>query len=196
MSTGSLPKTIQRLDALEKGLEELKISSGFRPGEIILTSLSVIELRFGFYHANGDKYGVDTPQGAVLAGLSTEIKTRWRITTSAGQVNLPNYYHTDGRPFFPRAGTIPGVVQTDAIRNIKTTASNVRVSRTSDYTDSKNPLCDKSDQIWTSYSQQQIQQSGFSIINLYFDASKSGVPTADENRSLNISMTPAVYLGV
>jgi hypothetical protein len=163
-------------------------------GKIEFSSLHVSELKTGFYHANGDKYPVDSPQGVVLVSLSVRYKTDWAIVVSGSQINLPNWYASDGRGYLPRAGVTPGVAQGDAIRNItgevtigeiQEVASSVRKG----VYGSKAVITGQ--QTWLTGSRSDCDLVHFPKI----DASLQ-VPTANENRPLNKALTPVVYLGV
>lgn len=157
-------------------------------GEIQLKAFSASELPLGWYHANGDKYSTASAVGMALLELSASFKTNWNIVESEGMINLPNMYHTDGRAYFPRAGAIPGVVQDDAIRNI---------------TGTFNAMVYGNGQTGSG----AILRTGFGTSNQINSGSIHGqaaytlnisnsVPTAEENRPLNISFLPAIYLGV
>lgn len=160
-------------------------------GKIELLPFSPTALKDGWYHANGDKYSTSSPQGKALLSLSEEYRTAFKITARDEQINLPNLYHSDGRGFFFRASKTVGAIQEDAIRNLTGTAQ------------------------FNGQEAAQVQSSGVfntetaghrrpnlfandydrDVARLSFDASRV-VPTAEENRPLNIGMTPAIYLGV
>jgi hypothetical protein len=194
--TGAPPKTSVLLQQIVQSLADLKeILERVKPepGEIFITSLSVSELKFGFYHANGDKYELGTAQGGVLNGLSADKKARWRIAVSGTKINLPSLYYSDGRGFFPRAGVTPGMVQTDAIRNftgsVRAIYQETSENRTGVFATAK--------ETFQSNSYMSTGSLSGGLINWVAGINASlQVPTADENRPLNVTMTPAVYLGV
>jgi hypothetical protein len=163
-------------------------------GKIEFSPLSVGELKFGFYHANGDNYPVGSPQGVVLVSLSTKYKTAWSIVVSGNQINLPNWYASDGRGYLPRAGSVPGVAQGDAIRNITgevpgAAIQELKTSGRKGVFTSK--VVNETSICWAAASNSNVDWTLFPKI----DASLQ-VPTANENRPLNKSLTPVVYLGV
>lgn len=154
----------------------------FRPGDL---------QGRGWYHANGDRYGINTAQGEALLALPEYYRTAFNIAASGGFVNLPNMYHNDGRGYFLRASQILGKIQGDAIRNI--TGSAAAYIHDNDHTtQGALSVTDKAQRglVW------QRNEDNYGVLaKLNFNAS-AAVPTADENRPLNIGFTPAIYLGV
>lgn len=158
------------------------------------------ELPFGWYFRNGDNYLLSSPQGQVLNGLSINYKNDHCITikTINGQqyINVPTAFAPDGRGFFERAvnGTTRqvGSWEDDAIREIWGHFDTGVVRDHYMYAtgafagvDAKNP--------YNSSFQASPEQNG--TYGYDFNASRV-VPTANENRPLNIGMTPVIYLGV
>lgn len=150
------------------------------------------ELPFGWYFENGDKYPIESPQGQALKYLSDNYKLDWNIIEADGYINLPNMFHSDGRGMFPRPveGTSRqvGSVEDDAIRNI----NGVFPVATPDSFQSNTTGCFYGDTLSNKGGNSASKLGNFIII---FDASRV-VPTADENRPLNVGMIPAIYLGV
>ena len=152
------------------------------------------ELPFGWYFRNGDNYLLNSPQGQVLNRLSDNYKRDHQITIKEinGQqyINVPSAFAPDGRGFFerPANGTTRqvGSAEDDAIRNIWARYGNFIVSAL-DATGAFNinaiasPAYDGNAHGWH--------------VDILFDASRV-VPTAHENRPINIGLTPAIYLGV
>lgn len=158
-------------------------------GKIELLPFPADALPSRWYHANGDKYRRDSPQGKALLALPEAYRNAFRIVESGNEVNLPNLYHSDGRGYFLRSSKTLGEVQGDAVRNV----TGRLMYGVSDgisgafYIDSV--------QIGTG-RQGFLQKNGTHTLNTFnFDASRV-VPTANENRPLNIGFTPAIYLGV
>ncbi|EYU16049.1 phage tail protein [Photorhabdus noenieputensis] len=162
-----------------------------RPGDIYLSAHPASDLAKGEYIANGAAYTIDSVVGIALNNLSNAYKTAWGIKQTGNKINLPNLF-VDGRGIFVRAGLQPGVVQGDAIRNITgnvgwqghglfTRTSGAFYGVTSTATVIAAGTNASSDHGYSAYAT--------------FDASKV-VPTADENRPLNVSMIPVIYLGV
>lgn len=149
------------------------------------------DLPFGWYVRNGDNFLLTSPQGVAINSLSDMYKSdHGIITKTIGEqqyINIPTAFHSDGRGFFERAvnGNIRqvGSIENDAIRNI--------VGGYFGTANSVNPTC----------AAYKIGTSNYTALNQYtgyysgFDASLI-VPTAQENRPLNIGMTPVIYLGV
>ena len=158
-------------------------------GEIRLLPFRPTELPPGWMHANGDRYALDSATGQALQALPTGYKEDWGITEADGMINLPSMYHTDGRGYFQRAGTTPGVVQEDAIRNLwgrirHSTAASVDLSATGAFFTTG----------VGSHTHTGLASNNRPVSAWDFSADRI-VPTAEENRPLNIAFVPAIYLG-
>ncbi|KOY61019.1 hypothetical protein [Photorhabdus heterorhabditis] len=173
---------------LKKALENV---SAKRSGDIYLSAHPASDLAKGEYIANGAAYAIDSIVGRALNNLSNAYKAAWGIKLRDGKINLPNLF-VDGRGVFVRAGLQPGVIQGDAIRNITgdvgwwthglfTRTSGAFYGVTSTATVVAAGTNANSNHGYSAYAA--------------FDASKV-VPTANENRPLNVSMIPVIYLGV
>jgi hypothetical protein len=190
------PLAIQRFESIEARLGQLEVGSTIL-GDMRLFPFRTGALPFGWYHMNGDKYSTSSAQGLALASLPANYKTDWGITVASNLINLPTVYAADGRSYFERAvdGSTRqvGSVEGDAIRNIAGTAVGTQLYR--------------SDQPWSDplYTIEKLTAGWYShylpgtpphyIAETRFDASLA-VPTAAENRVLNVGKTPAIYLGV
>ena len=162
------------------------------------------ELPFGWYFRNGDNYLLSSPQGQALNSLSVNYKDDHRITikTINGQqyINVPTAFAPDGRGFFERAvnGTTRqvGSIEGDAIRNIKGSMPNGPGRAVIGHENITKGEHDgamsvhHSDDDWLQVGPRRMRWAFFD-----FDASRV-VPTANENRPINIGLTPAIYLGV
>lgn len=160
------------------------------------------ELPFGWYFRNGDNYLLSSPQGQALNSLSVNYKNDHQITIKEinGQqyINVPTAFHSDGRGYFERAvnGATRrvGHIEDDKIRNITGGFSMDGIAGSSAgvvwggygpfYENGTNP----------SIAKYAPSETGISA-KMGFDASRV-VPTADENRPINIGLTPTIYLGV
>lgn len=175
------------------------ISNYIPIGEFRLMPFRAGELPFGWYFRNGDNYLLSSPQGQALNRLSAHYKKDHLITikTINGQqyINVPSAFAPDGRGFFERAvnGTTRqvGSAEDDAIRDIWGHFDTGVVPNHNEYTrgaffgtSAINPANSafQSTTEWYTW--------GFD-----FYASRV-VPTAHENRPLNIGLTPTIYLGV
>ncbi|MCW7761145.1 phage tail protein [Photorhabdus luminescens] len=165
--------------------------SAKRVGDIYLSAHPASDLAKGEYIANGAIHEIDSTVGRALNNLSDAYKAAWGIKQNGKKINLPNLF-VDGRGIFVRAGLQPGVIQRDAIRNIQgdvgwwATGLFSRVSGAFDGVKASNNASAHHKEIPDQYS---------IFSHATFDASKV-VPTADENRPLNVSMIPVIYLGV
>ena len=168
-------------------------------GEFRLMPFRAGELPFGWYFRNGDNYLLNSAQGQVLNRLSNNYKRDHQITiktiNSQQYINVPSAFAPDGRGFFERAvnGTTRqvGSAEDDAIRDIWGHFDTGVVPNHNEYTrgaffgtSAINPANSafQSTTEWYTW--------GFD-----FYASRV-VPTANENRPINMGMTPAIFLGV
>ena len=158
-------------------------------GKIELMPFSPTDLPKRWYHSNGDKYRKDSPQGKALLSLPESYRTAFKIVDTGDEVNVPNLYHTDGRGYFLRVSRMPGEVQGDAVRNVAG-----RVLRGLDGGPSGSFYVGNSP-VGQGTRPLTWSSTGNTLSNIDFDLSRS-VPTANENRPLNIGLTPAIYLGV
>jgi hypothetical protein len=199
-----LPQDYENLNALT---DRVVILEGrnyqpYTPGEFHFFPFRTTELPEGFYHANGDRYSLSSPQGQVLNTRSEAYKTDWGLTVVSDTIDLPNWYK-NGRGYFFRAGTTPGVEQEDAIRNIKNDPAINNVFRAD--VDTSWAGGAPADSLFHPFvlSYKEIGKAQYPTpadpawwSSYYsFDVSTS-VPTADDNRPLNKTLVPAVYLGV
>lgn len=162
------------------------------------------ELPFGWYFRNGDNFLLDSPQGQALNGLSANYKRDHNITikTIDGKqyINVPTGFAPDGRGYFERAvngiNRQVGSVEDDAIRNIKGAIPNGPGRAVIGHENITKGEHDGAmsvyhcDDDWLQGGSRRMRWAFFD-----FDASRV-VPTAHENRPVNIGMTPVIYLGV
>ncbi|WP_387466797.1 tail fiber protein [Photorhabdus sp. RM323S] len=174
--------------------EDIEISAidigAKRPGDIYLSAHPASDLAKGEYIANGDVYAIDSIVGRSLNNLSDAYKAAWGIKLNGDKINLPNLF-VDGRGVFMRAGLNPGMIQGDAIRNITGDVGlwhDGFIARTSGAFYGVNATSQIS--IMKKNAPDEFTKFAYAT----FDASRV-VPTADENRPLNISMIPVIYLG-
>ncbi|MCT6866661.1 MAG: hypothetical protein M3Z63_01145 [Gilliamella apicola] len=168
-------------------------------GEFRLMPFRAGELPFGWYFRNGDNYFLSSPQGQALNRLSDNYKRDHQITIKNinGQyyINVPSAFAPDGRGFFerPANGTTRqiGSWEDDAIREIWGHFDTGVVDNHVGYakgafagTYAINPKGG------AFQPTRDLDAWGYE-----FFASRV-VPTANENRPLNIGLTPAIYLGV
>ncbi|TDB61331.1 tail fiber protein [Photorhabdus khanii] len=161
-----------------------------RPGDIYLSAHPASDLAKGEYIADGAAHMIDSTAGRALNNLSDAYKAAWGIKQNGDKINLPNLFF-DGRGVFIRAGLNPGVIQGDAIRNITGSFGWWNQGLFSHALGAfngvgKNPPTSIQLRAFDGYSHYSYAT---------FDASKV-VPTANENRPLNVSMIPVIYLGV
>lgn len=169
--------------------------AGMPVGTILLLPFRKDELPVGWHFCNGAAVSLDSAQGRALNALPAGYKADWGITTLDGAITLPNLFSEDGHGCFlrPVDGLTRqvGALEGDAIRNITgdiTNNSNYD-TQLSAGTGCFTAVMKESVRSWPSTG------AGASSVGINFDASRV-VPTAEENRPLNLGMTPAVYLGV
>ncbi|MEK9495282.1 phage tail protein [Photorhabdus sp. P32] len=165
--------------------------SAKRVGDIYLSAHPASDLAKGEYIANGAAYAIDSTVGRALNNLSDAYKAAWGIKQNGNKINLPNLF-VDGRGIFVRAGLQPGMIQGDAIRNI---TGNVGWQGHGLFTRTSGAFYGVlSTATIIAAGTNSNSNHGYSAYAT-FDASKV-VPTANENRPLNVSMIPVIYLGV
>ncbi|AWK42668.1 phage tail protein [Photorhabdus laumondii subsp. laumondii] len=162
-----------------------------RPGDIYLSAHPASDLAKGEYIANGDVHLIDSVVGRALNNLSDAYKAAWGIKQTGDKINLPNLF-VDGRGIFVRAGLQPGVMQEDAIRNI---TGNLGWQGHGLFTRTSGVFYGVRSTATVIAAGTKVHSNHGYSAYATFDASKV-VPTADENRPLNISMIPVIYLGV
>ena len=168
-------------------------------GDFRLMPFRASELPFGWYFRNGDNYLLSSPPGQILNRLSDNYKRDHQITikviNAQQYINVPSAFAPDGRGFFERAvnGTTRqvGSVEDDAIRDIWGHFDTGVVPNHSEY--ARGAFCGTS-AINPSNSSFQSTTEWYTW-GFDFYASRV-VPTAYENRPLNIGLTPTIYLGV
>ena len=168
-------------------------------GEFRLMPFRANELPYGWYFRNGDNYLLSSAQGQVLNRLSNNYKHDHQITIKNinGQyyINVPSAFAPDGRGFFERAvnGTTRqvGSAEDDAIREIWGHFDTGVVDFHANY--ARGAFLGAS-AIYPENGAFQPKKE-WHAWGFDFYASRV-VPTAHENRPLNIGLTPAIYLGV
>jgi hypothetical protein len=193
------PLAILRFEAIEARLGQLETGTTAL-GDMRLFPFRTNALPSGWYHMNGDKYSTSSAQGLALAALPANYKSDWGITVASNLINLPTVYAADGRSYFERAvdGSTRqvGSVEGDAIRNIKGNMNCQTVAGRSgnDQGVPEAPYGIK--RVWIdNWTYNGSGNAICQLVLLDFDASRN-VPTAAENRPLNVGKTPAIYLGV
>lgn len=175
-------------------------------GDIRLFSFRADALPSGWYFCNGDAYAVASAQGQALASLPESFRTDWGVKTVGSTISLPNLFDAaTGAGMFLRgvdgASRLPGSAQSDAIRNITGSFAHnqniglVLVNSNQNLNSLLTGAFTRSATVSKTYSLNTVAHGSRSVGDLAFDASLA-VPTAEENRPVNVGMTPAIYLGV
>ncbi len=171
---------------------------GFILGEIRLLPFRSAELPEGWHFCNGDRFPLSSAVGNALANLSATFKLDWGISADEETINVPSLFSgADGYFLRPANNTsrMPGSVQQDAIRNITGTALS-RGGSTVGFLSAHESTGGKVTGAFVlgPNTAATVNMSATAGYELGFDAS-AAVPTAEENRPVNIAMTPAMYLG-
>ena len=179
-----------------------ELAAGTMVGEIRLLPFRVDALPPGWYFCNGDRYPSASPEATALLSLPAGFWADWGITQTVNGVNVPNLF-SDGRGLFLRSvdGTTRAVgsIEGDAIRNLTGNLGTFYKSNaTFDNSNGSGDATGGTALFWKNVAGTfgNTLTSGLSKIgnNPTLDASNQ-VPTASENRPLNVGMTPAIYLG-
>lgn len=159
------------------------------PGKIELWPFRPADLPSGWYFANGDTYAVASAVGQALSALPERYRADWSIVSEGGYINLPDLF-SNGDGYFLRpvdgVSRQVGSAQTDAIRNLTGNTGGGGLT-------GKIPVSGVFYHTGAATMGPSSGSGSYAVSAM--DASLS-VPTAHENRPLNIGMTPAVYLGV
>ena len=190
----------------ENGNRVFSLNNSDIVGAFRLMPFRANELPFGWYVRNGDNYLLNSPQGQALNKLSDNYKHDHQITIKNinGQqyINTPTAFTSDGLGFFERAvnGDIRqvGNIEGDAIRNLYGDMQHIfhwrgtvphgvfRIFQNNGGSGLNNryyPLiCSEPE---SDYPEQTV----------VLDTSLF-VPTANENRPINMGLIPVIYLGV
>ena len=202
--TGEESQSINGSLIVRESIRCARMFNGDMIGDQRLMPFRRDELPFGWYFRNGDNFLLDSPQGQALNGLSANYKRDHNITikTIDGKqyINVPTAFAPDGRGYFVRAvdGRVRqvGSVEGDAIRNIRGALQDGPGQAFIGHDNVTNGMTDGAISIrlsgdeWLQNGTRHLRWAFFD-----FDASRV-VPTAHENRPVNIGMTPVIYLGV
>lgn len=194
-------KTNKGISTADRDKWDLMVAGAGNPyalGEQKLMPFRASELPPGWYFRNGDNYLLNSPQGQVLNQLSDNYKRDHQITIKDinGQkyINVPSAFAQDGRGYFERAidGTSRqvGDVEGDSMRQLN--GSFLGFNETGNNID--NMFYADERYIFDASGSQQNR-----ALNLawnVFDNNRVNNPVSNENRPLNIGLTPAIYLGV
>ncbi|EOE6700526.1 phage tail protein [Morganella morganii] len=174
-------------------LSDLK--SLIKPGFTMKTILDEADIAPPWYLINGDRYGLDTPQGKVLRAFSADLKARWNITQTAETITLPKTLQSDGRMPFPRpvngTGRKTGTVSGDTIRNF---TGELGYEANYGLTTGERDVSG----VFRAYGASKGSFTGGGggrSLNIMFDPS-TVVPTGPENKPLDVGVTWIMYLGV
>lgn len=174
-------------------LSDLK--SLIKPGFTMKTILDEEDIAPPWYLINGDRYGLDTPQGKVLRAFSADLKARWNITQTAETITLPKTLQSDGRMPFPRpvngTGRKTGSVSGDTIRNF---TGELGYEANYGLTTGERDVSG----VFRAYGASKGSFTGGGggrSLNIMFDPS-TVVPTGPENKPLDVGVTWIMYLGV
>ena len=198
-------KTTKGISIADREVWDLMVAGAEKPyviGEQKLMPFRASELPPGWYFRNGDNYLLDSQQGRALDSLSEHYKEDFKITIKAindrQYINVPSAFAPDGRGYFERAvnGTTHqvGSVEDDAIRQIY---GEIFFHGSGD----RGSYLVGGSGVFYGIKKQNAYRYGVlstdwpSYGGFAFDTS-CAVPTANENRPINIGLTPAIYLGV
>ena len=180
---------------------------GLYVGEIRLLPFRHDELPAGWHFCNGERFLLTSPQGEALSGLSENFRADWGLEEDLCSISLPNLFHEDGRGCFlrPVDGLTRqvGASQEDAIRNITGGRRNYAGPTAADGYGAVGggSASNQPEKCATgAFKLGEATRKGPGFVNTpgcvsAFDASLAA-PAAEENRPLNLGMTPAIYLGV
>lgn len=166
-----------------------------KPGFTMFAMQDEKDIMPPWYSINGDRYGIDTPQGKVLRAFPADLKKRWNIVETSQTITLPTVLQPDGRMPFPRpvngTGRLTGSVVGDMIRNF---TGELGYEANYGLTTSERDVAGA----FRAYGASKGAFKGGGegrTTNVMFDPS-TVVPTGAENKPLDVGATWIVYLGV
>jgi hypothetical protein len=155
-------------------------------GEIRLLPFRIADLPAGWHYPSGQYYELTSDIGKALNGLPTNFKADWGITISGNTIRLCDnakfFSGANGRFFRSTLGN-PGVVQ-------EASAAMAAHSHTIPIGSGSSMTGGYSKPVWQTSS----SGSGGNVKGHAMSTSSAG--SAAENRPANVSLTPAIYLGV
>lgn len=177
-----------------QAISSVQAGAGAYIGKMEFTGFTKEELPIylpGWYLMDGSFYGNDSIQSIKLNSLPQEFKKRFGIINDGESTCVPNFFHNDGRGVFARASKNVGSMQEDAIRNITGYFGGAGTGY------GFNHIQESLSGVFAAGAKTTRSLGGTDIVGyrIVFDASNS-VPTAEENRPLNIGLSPIIYLGV
>ncbi|XDZ52664.1 hypothetical protein AB8Q18_06280 [Neisseriaceae bacterium CLB008] len=149
----------------------------------------------GWYAMNGDNVLLSSRVGQALNGLPQTYKDGWSIKVTGVNINVPNWFHADGRGYHPRASLTPGARLEDAGQRIiggayfrsgggwstVTNATGAFYSTTGSDTARSLPV--------------SSDTAAYNSNGVGFDSERVG-RTANETRGMSLGLLPIIYLGV
>lgn len=193
---GGVITTTPTAHAVPQAGADGRLNVGFIPG-VFIGDIRLLPFRAadlaahcpGWYFANGDQYSLTSDVGVALNGLPESFKTDWGIVVTGDNISVPNLFYSDGRGLFLRAGASPGVLVNDAIRNMTGDLAFFCGGAMYKYT---GVFSTSYSATWTRDGSAHVSATnGIARFN-----ASSVVPTADENRPVHVTFTPAIFLDV
>lgn len=203
--------TAKAVKTLNDALEAHKTTAMHMPaGHIYLVPFPPGEMPQHHYLPNGEGLLRTSQAGKRLRSMSSAYKSAWGITENSTHVFLPNLFGSNGDGYFFRpvngVNRKVGNKQGDAIRNITgeftatwapdNNGNNIHYPVGNSYAaDYLTGAFKEGKKIAGATSYRMYGNTGLTsgACGLAFDASRI-VPTAHENRPVNIGMLPAIYL--
>ncbi len=176
-------------------------------GDIRLLPFRADALPGGWYFCDGSAFPEASEQGRALLSLPPSYRADWGVVLADGMVTLPDLFDAStGAGLFLRgvdgAARLPGSAQGDAIRNI---TGKYEARGYGGGAVATGLPGEKDTVLEGAFTTQAVKEESYTFSfsstgartgsDLLFDASLV-VPVAEENRPVNVGMTPAVYLGV
>ncbi|XKB80375.1 hypothetical protein AAFX43_16605 [Morganella morganii] len=160
------------------------------------------DLPKGWFAITGDRYPVNSGAGKKIKSLPASLKTDWNIVESGGMINLPDIKQPDGRvPFLrPVNGTsrLPGSVEMDCQQGMTGFFGGRDVKGANGWTSffwGESGVFRSAKKTSGEGQSPQTQSAPAGEWSGVEFNSANQVRTGNENRSLNIGFTLAIYLG-
>ncbi len=210
-SQATLPKEFVRLGDIRQHMHDefsALSASILKPGIWMDMPFRKTQLPPGWYVRDGYRYALESREGQALLGLSEEYRQDHGITVTEEGINVPNAFSDSGKGCFSRPvdgeTRLPGSIEQDAARPVRVDVTGGFSGDTPGYFESMYPA--NPNGVFKSVG--SVMRYGFqggytwqrigldlSGLRLSLSSAVAQENQGDENRPLNIGMTPCIYLG-
>lgn len=132
----------------------------------------------GWHFCNGDQYALTSPVGTALNALPENFKADWGIVVSGANISIPNMFYSDGRGYF--------------LRSVDGTTRQVGSVELDQFQTHTHIVGEDGLEQYTRQEVHLIRPNTAGNVISSGPTGRHGI----ETRSLNVGMTPAIFLDV